>query len=163
MDLSRPTTSSWADPFGYVQLALVRRAEHEQLAHLASHDPLTGAVNRAEFGSQLAAALAGADPVAVLCDLDRSRRSTTSATPPATRCAEVADRLRSALGPEEVLARLGGDEFTVLVLGLETLAETAERLVAVIEPLFTVGESMVSLGLSIGIAVAEPGAPPTTC
>ena len=56
----------------YVQLALVRTAEHQRLRHLAGHDALTGVANRAEFRDRLAHALAiGEEDLAVaFCDLD---------------------------------------------------------------------------------------------
>src|SRR5213076_1422544 len=57
----------------YVQLALVRTAEHQRLRHLAGHDALTGVANRTEFRDRLAHALAiGEQDLAVaFCDLDR--------------------------------------------------------------------------------------------
>jgi diguanylate cyclase (GGDEF)-like protein/PAS domain S-box-containing protein len=142
----------------YVQLALVRRAEHQKLARLASHDTLTGAVNRAEFHRQLQAALLGGGPVAVLfCDLDRFKPVNDSyghATGDAVLVV-VADRFRASLGATDVLARLGGDEFTVLVDGDEAEARRrAEVLVAAIDEPIDVGETTVTLGLSVGIAVA---------
>jgi diguanylate cyclase (GGDEF)-like protein len=71
--------------------------------------------------------------------------------------AVVADRLRATLGPADVLARLGGDEFTVLVAGGGAHAQqTAKELVAAVEEPIAVGEATVTLGLSVGIAVAGP-------
>jgi diguanylate cyclase (GGDEF)-like protein/PAS domain S-box-containing protein len=152
----------------YVQLALVRHAEHEQLAHMATHDGLTGMANRRLFRTRLEEALAGSEPVAVLfLDLDRFKPVNDRhghATGDLV-LVEVADRLRQTLGGGGLLARLGGDEFTALVPGGAAVAEAvASRLITAVDQPIRLGppiDGHISIGLSVGIAVARPGADPS--
>lgn len=148
----------------YVQLALVRAAEHDRLRHLAGHDALTGVANRAEFRDRLAKALAiGERDVAVaFCDLDEFK-------PINDRyghhvgdevLVEVAARLRACLRTGDELARIGGDEFTVLLRNVPDEAaavHVADRLLAALKEPFDVQGAEASIGLSVGIALAEPG------
>ena len=152
----------------YVQLALVRHAEHEQLAHMATHDGLTGMANRRLFRTRLEEALEGSEPVAVLfLDLDRFKPVNDRhghATGDLV-LVEVADRLRQTLGGAGLLARLGGDEFTALVPGGAAVAEAiASRLITAVDQPIRLGPPVdgdISIGLSVGIAVGLPGADPS--
>jgi diguanylate cyclase (GGDEF)-like protein/PAS domain S-box-containing protein len=144
----------------YVQLVLVRHAEHEQLRHLASHDPLTGTANRARFRDRLTRALETGGPAVLLyCDMDRFKAVNDSLGHQAgdVVLVELVRRLRQALRPSDELARIGGDEFTVLLRGdLATAEEVAARLVAVASQPFDVHGTTVEVGLSVGIAEARP-------
>jgi len=148
----------------YVQLTLVRSAEHEQLAHLASHDPLTGTANRFQFRSNLERALETGGPAVLLfCDMDRFKAVNDGLGHGVGDevLVELVQRLRSVLRPGDHLARIGGDEFTVLLRTDEEGArQVAERLVEVTAVPFEVGESTIDVGLSVGIAVARPGDTP---
>ena len=108
----------------FVQLALVRTAEHERLQHLAAHDPLTGVANRGEFRDRLARALAigERDFAVAFCDLDRFKpvNDTYGHRVGDQVLVQVVDRMRSALRAGDELARAGGDEFTVLVRNVPT-------------------------------------------
>jgi diguanylate cyclase (GGDEF)-like protein len=70
----------------------------------------------------------------------------------------AAERMRSAVRPGDVVCRLGGDEFVVLVESVVSerdLVDLAERLIAVVsEPIQAHGER-VTIGASIGVAVAR--------
>src|SRR5690606_35360174 len=95
----------------YVELALVRHAEHAQLAHMATHDPLTGVATRAVFSRRLGDALDGSTPAVVLfCDLDgfKAVNDTHGHVAGDEVLAEVAQRFRTALRPGDLLARMGG-------------------------------------------------------
>jgi diguanylate cyclase (GGDEF)-like protein/PAS domain S-box-containing protein len=151
----------------YVQLALVRHAEHEQLAHMATHDGLTGVANRRLFRARLEEALTGSQPVAVLfLDLDRFKPVNDRfghATGDQV-LVEVTERLRRTLGSAGLLARLGGDEFTALVAGGAEAAEAlASRLITAVDEPIRLGPPVgdLSVGLSVGIAVGLPGADPS--
>ena len=148
----------------YAQLALVRTAEHQRLLHMAGHDDLTGVANRTQFRDRLARALAiGERDVAVaFCDLDQFKpvndRFGHSAGDGVL--VEVADRLRACLRTGDELARIGGDEFTVLLRNVPDPAKAlhvAERLLATVRQPFHVGDEVITLGLSVGIALAHPG------
>jgi predicted signal transduction protein with EAL and GGDEF domain len=66
--------------------------------------------------------------------------------------------LRAHALPQDIVARLGGDEFAVLrcapVLGAEELSGLAEDLIQAISVPIEVGEYQVTVGLSVGIALA---------
>ncbi len=147
----------------YVQLALVRNAEHQRLRHLAGHDALTGVANRTEFRSRLAGALAiGERDLAVaFCDLDgfKTVNDSFGHIRGDAVLVEVADRLRGALRVGDELARMGGDEFTVLLRNVTDASganHVVDRLLGALrEPLIVEGVEVV-LGLSIGVALASP-------
>ena len=150
---------------GYVQLALVRTAEHQRLLHLAGHDSLTGVANRASFRDRLASALAiGERNLGVaFCDLDRFKpvNDTHGHQAGDEVLVEVADRLRRTLRVGDELARIGGDEFTVLLRNVPdavTARHVADRLLAAVQDPFPVPGGEVTIGLSVGVALAHRGA-----
>lgn len=149
----------------YVQLALVRWAEHQMLAHMATHDGLTGVANRTLFRQRLGEALAaGAHDVAVaFCDLDRFKaiNDTCGHTVGDSVLAEVARRLSGALRPGDEVARIGGDEFTVLMRGItddDVAAEAAHAFVAAMDHPTPVGAAGLRVGVSVGVARPSDGA-----
>lgn len=145
----------------YVELALVRHAEHVQLAHMATHDALTGVATRAVFSRRLDDALAGPAPTVVLfCDLDgfKAVNDTHGHVVGDEVLTEVARRFRTALRPGDMLARMGGDEFTVLLRGDESSARAvAERMLRSLDEELDVADVAVRLGVSIGAAISSPG------
>ncbi len=138
-----------------------RKAAAARIAHMAAHDPLTGAGNRIAFRQTLDAALAAGDgnSVAMLClDLDRFKAVNDLYGHPFGDAAlvEAARRIQRCCGEKEFLARLGGDEFAIVQRGVEQPAaagQLAEQIIAAMEPAIIVGEHAVHLGASIGIAV----------
>ena len=150
----------------YVQLALVRTAEHQRLRHLAAHDSLTGVANRRQFRDRLAGALAvGERDLAVaFCDLDRFKpvNDTFGHSAGDAVLVEAAARLRSGLRAGDELARLGGDEFTVLlrnVADADAATHVAERLLATMrQPFVLPSGASVEVGLSVGVALWREGA-----
>lgn len=152
-----------ADPTvdGYVVTAHnIAALDHarQELAHAASHDQLTGLLNRAGFMERLSA------------DMLRSRHRLTVAfvdldgfKPINDRFGHatgdrllhiVAGRLAAAIRQEDYAARIGGDEF---VLAIHTVEPTFVDLVvqrlddAISEPIVLAQET-VTIGASIGTA-----------
>ena len=140
-----------------------RKEAAERIAHLAYHDALTGLPNRAVFSERLEAATAAAaesgDPLAVLCiDLDGFKAVNDLYGHPAGDALLVAaaQRLRSAVRGHELVARLGGDEFAVVQTG-EVQPDhgglLAERIAAAMTQPFAVGQHVVRISASIGVAL----------
>lgn len=147
----------------YVELALVRSAEHQRLRHLAGHDALTGVANRTQFRHRLAAALGmGERNIALaFCDLDGFKpvNDTWGHVAGDAVLVEVAERLREHVRAGDELARVGGDEFTVLLRSVPdaaAAAEVASRLLGAVGRPFSVGGSEVRLGMSVGVALSRP-------
>ncbi|HSX56564.1 MAG TPA: diguanylate cyclase, partial [Sphingomonas sp.] len=94
-----------------------------RIAHLAAHDPLTGAANRLSLNHLLADALTRSTeqaPVALLClDLDRFKAVNDIHGHPTgdALLVEVTRRIRECMTGNEALARLGGDEFAIVQPG----------------------------------------------
>ena len=135
----------------------------DQLAHQASHDPLTGLPNRALFQELGDKALARAsrlgDPVAVLfVDLDRFKpvNDERGHAVGDALLVQVGERLRSSLRRGDVVARFGGDEFVVLCerpTGAAEMGDLAHRLLATLSAPVTIGATTVAVGASIGVAL----------
>lgn len=70
---------------------------------------------------------------------------------------EVARRLVAIAGSRDVVGRLGGDEFTILQFGSPRLDEVdrmAERIPVALSRPIAIGNRMVTVGASVGVAVA---------
>lgn len=93
----------------------------QQLSHQATHDTLTGLVNRHEFERRLAHLLAAANPhvphALLYLDLDQFKvvNDTCGHVAGDELLRQIAALLRTKLRAEDTLARLGGDEFGVLL------------------------------------------------
>ena len=141
-----------------------------QISHLAKHDALTNLPNRAHFRERLERTLRDMTPtshIAVLCvDLDRFRSVNDTLGHPIgdALLTEVAERLCKCVKPTDTIARLGGDEFAIAQTGVEQPAGASELARAVVEamiPSFDVSSQHVTIGASIGIAIApEDGSDP---
>lgn len=137
-------------------------ARHEEIAHLAHHDPLTGLANRTALAGHLATTIERARAThasfAVFSiDLDHFKETNDvfgHAAGDDLLCT-IARRLQSA-APEAFIARMGGDEFT-LVLALDErpagAREVADRLFEAAAGEFEIRGQHISIGLSIGAAI----------
>jgi diguanylate cyclase (GGDEF)-like protein/PAS domain S-box-containing protein len=142
-----------------------RRRAEAQIAFMASHDALTGLANRFLFREKIVEAAGsygrdGASFTVLMLDLDHFKVVNDSVGHSAgdALLQEMAQRLRSLLRETDVLARLGGDEFAILQSGepkqRDGATGLATRIVDVVAQPFDLGESKMSVGVSIGIAVA---------
>ncbi len=147
------------------------RSQARQLSWQATHDPLTGLINRRKFGNLLEAAVASAQNESqqhILLYLDLDRFKTVNDT-----CGHIAgDELlrqvtalfKSRIRKTDILARLGGDEFAVLLyhcpeeIGLQ-IAEALLHSVGAFR--FAWQDKTFSIGVSIGL-VAIDGAESAT-
>jgi diguanylate cyclase (GGDEF)-like protein len=141
-------------------VALAARTRERELAHRATHDSLTGLVNRDGLGAALDTRLdeAGDARLALLfIDLDHFKDVNDSQGHEAgddllRRCAE---RLRGVAPRGATVARLGGDEFVLLLPGADVEAAEAVAVAALrslARPL-TIGDKECSMAASAGVAL----------
>lgn len=143
------------------------RNSQEALSHQAFHDPLTGLANRARFGELTSRALAESAPgrtVVMALDLDGFKAVNDNLGHAAgdRLLREVARRLVNATRGGDTVARLGGDEFAVMLPDVadDSLATiVANRILHSIEAPFSLGDRVVTVGVSIGIARSRPWDP----
>jgi len=143
------------------------RELNRRLSYHASHDILTGLVNRAEFENRLERALKSAkarETSYALCylDLDQFKIVNDSCGHQAgdALLGQLGALLKSKIRWRDTLARLGGDEFGVLLesCNLEQALETAETLrVAVGDFKFMWDDRSFRLGVSIGVVPITAG------
>ncbi|MEM7293941.1 MAG: diguanylate cyclase, partial [Pseudomonadota bacterium] len=132
-----------------------------QLSYQASHDPLTGLVNRREFEVRLKRAVSNAKRTNIahaLCfmDLDKFKlvNDTCGHQAGDALLRTLATTMRSSLRQRDTLARLGGDEFAVIIehCGLSEATKVAESLRKAIQSQpFSWDGRHFEIGVSIGL------------
>jgi len=137
------------------------RELNRRLSYHASHDVLTGLVNRREFETRLERALKSAkarETSYALCyiDLDQFKivNDTCGHSAGDALLGQVGALLKSKVRWRDTLARLGGDEFGVLLesCSLEEALRTAESLREAIRNFrYTWEDRTFRLGCSIGV------------
>ena len=148
-----------------------RQLRHE-LSWQASHDALTGLINRREFEFQVAAALASAkaehDTHALLyLDLDQFKivNDTCGHGAGDVLLQHLADLLQSHMRDSDVLARLGGDELGVLLLNCPTrqALSLADKLREAIKDYrFVWEQNTFEVGVSIGLVTIDENSKSTS-
>jgi len=141
------------------------RQLHRQLHYQATHDALTGMINRREFERRLERLLDSdreARPDAVLCflDLDQFKvvNDTCGHSAGDELLRQVAELLRSHLRQRDTLARLGGDEFGVLLehCPLSEAFRVANTIREAIQDFrFAWDDKSFSIGVSMGLVDLE--------
>lgn len=144
-------------------LRMVNRATAE-LETQATHDVLTGLVNRAELMRVLEtlaerAEPGGIGPTLFFLDLDRFKviNDTMGHGVGDEILVGVASRLRNAMRDRDVVARLGGDEFVILVVDFvdnEALQQLTRRIIDAFAAPIKAGDRIFEVTASIGIARA---------
>jgi diguanylate cyclase (GGDEF)-like protein len=145
-------------------------ADREELQarsqYLAYHDSLTGLGNRLLFKEQLEVALKDVSvthPLAVLfLDLDgfKAVNDTLGHSVGDLLLRSIAAKLRDLLPSTDRIARLGGDEFAILQISSPQPTSSialAEQIIEVVGQPHNIDGHDVTIGASVGIAVAHPG------
>ncbi len=140
-------------------VALRKGQLYLRVQHQATHDRLTGLGNRVMFETHADVVLGRGDPVALLLlDLDRFKEVNDTMGHHAgdELLVQVAHRLRSVMIGDGMLARLGGDEFVLLATGCDaTRAEQlGARVALALDAPFDIHDASVSVGASVGVALA---------
>ena len=130
------------------------------MSYQASHDALTGLVNRREFERRLEEALeatrGGARHVLCYLDLDRFKAVNDECGHVAgdSMLREVAALIKDAVRDSDTVGRLGGDEFGILLAGcpLEKARQIADDVVrAVNDHRFVWKDKIFNVGVSVGL------------
>jgi diguanylate cyclase (GGDEF)-like protein/PAS domain S-box-containing protein len=138
------------------------RRLHRALHYQASHDALTGLINRREFENRLTAAVenarqeAGGRHALLYVDLDQFKlvNDTCGHQAGDQLLRQITGVLQSRVRSGDTLARLGGDEFGILLQSctLEQALRIAENLRQAIRDFrFIWQDGMLEVGASIGI------------
>ncbi|MBW6435070.1 GGDEF domain-containing protein [Actinoplanes hulinensis] len=141
-------------------LSRARRAAETALHRLATSDSLTGLPNRAACVDRITRELAaGPDDLAVLfCDLDGFKPVNDRLGHAAgdALLIGVAEHLRARLRAEDLVGRFGGDEFVIVCRGPGAADAMVDRVRTLAARSFTVGGEQVRIGVSVGVADAQP-------
>jgi diguanylate cyclase (GGDEF)-like protein/PAS domain S-box-containing protein len=137
------------------------RGLHRQMSYQATHDALTGLVNRREFERRLeeaadAARRGEATHMLCYCDLDRFKIVNDSSGHLAgdSMLRDVAKLLREQLRDSDTVSRLGGDEFGMLLVGcpLDKARQIADDVCRVVAGYrFVWHDRVFNIGVSIGL------------
>jgi diguanylate cyclase (GGDEF)-like protein len=153
--------------FQISQLTTGKEVAERELTFAASHDPLTGLLNRSALATKLQGLVTGPNrnerPVAVMfCDMlgfkdvndcfghEAGDRALT----------EVSRRLKATFRGDDLVARFAGDEFVIALSAPSepgSVVSAAERVLDALEVPVRVGSGSVLLGMSIGIAFSSTG------
>lgn len=149
-------------------LSETRRLANE-IQHRASHDALTGLLNRQEFEYQLEKSIASAaihNVQHVLCYVDINQFKIINAQAGHSAgdhiLKEVAHVLHSKTRSIDYIGRLGGDEFAILLVNhtLENAKRTAQSLIDEFQNhSFSWESQSFELGLSVGIVPVTKESP----
>jgi len=122
--------------------------------HRATHDPLTGLLNRAALLACIEQRLVSTPRLAVMfCDIDRFKAVNDGFGHDAgdLLIGEVARRLENLTDGTMAVARLGGDEF-VVVLDADRAEIFSRAILGAMRSPCVVGDRMLRVSLSVGIA-----------
>jgi diguanylate cyclase len=143
------------------RLAAERERAEKALSHNATHDPLTDLPNRRSFIANLETRTEQGDRSLILfCDLNEFKAVNDRFGHAAgdELLVEVANRLRTCVRDTDMVSRFGGDEFLILLdNALPAQAEMiCRRIASALSDPFFVHGVRISVGASIGVAVAAP-------
>ena len=139
-----------------------------QLIYQATHDSLTGLINRREFEVRLEQALESAASSSLPCalcylDLDQFKvvNDTSGHVAGDELLRQLSHELEQNIRDADTLARLGGDEFGILLVDcdLARAEQVADKLRAVVQDFrFVWQQNIFEIGVSIGLVPIGSGA-----
>lgn len=132
-----------------------------EMSYQASHDALTGLVNRAEFERRLQGALEsargeGVGHVVAYLDLDRFKivNDTSGHIAGDNLLRELATLVKDKVRDSDTIARVGGDEFAMLLVGcpLDKARQIADDICRAVDDYrFAWRQHVFDIGVSIGL------------
>ncbi|OJF91035.1 putative bifunctional diguanylate cyclase/phosphodiesterase [Pararhizobium antarcticum] len=135
--------------------------------HRASHDALTGLLNRSGLLETMAAIrkMHGSGNASLrlhFIDLDgfKGVNDAWGHGVGDELIVAVAGRLRDALSADAMIARLGGDEFAVVTVetsDAQAARSIGQQIQAALERVFEIGGRTIGIGASIGVALSRAG------
>jgi two-component system, cell cycle response regulator len=139
----------------------------ESLRYMATHDSLTGLVNRAEIIDRLRSEIdrsnrEGSSVGVLIADIDHFKmvNDTFGHEEGDHVLVEIASRMRATLRSYDAVGRYGGEEFLIILPGCDEqkAAQQAERLrLAIAERPLILTEGSISVTVSIGAIAKECG------
>ncbi|HFD91772.1 MAG TPA: GGDEF domain-containing response regulator [Gammaproteobacteria bacterium] len=146
-----------------IRYAIEHKKEKDYLSRLACYDGLTGLTNRTLFRELLdktvfQAGRKGESFALMFLDLDHFKEinDTLGHDMGDRLLVLVARRLQGCVRGCDVIARLGGDEFTIIqdaIEGHEDVEAVAKKIIHVMKQPFVIGDHVLNVGTSLGIAV----------
>lgn len=140
-----------------------RRAAEDEISVLALTDPLTGLANRNQFDKKYneMTALGKREEnslILLAVDLDDFKpiNDVYGHAAGDLILKSVAKKLLLTFRETDLVARLGGDEFSVIMYGTDDIKgviKTVQRLIKAVHLPIPFGKDMLSVGLSVGIAL----------
>lgn len=154
-----------------LQTSLSTHFEISDLEGKASRDHLTGLGNRAYFNQMLGEIINNGNikrsSISLfMLDLDKFKpvNDTYGHTAGDEILIAASKRLKNLIRPGDFIARFGGDEFAIILPSFNSVGELeiiAKRIIEEIQQPFKLGESSVSIAISIGIALSPEHASTT--
>ena len=144
-----------------LSVAVTNITHSETLYQQAHFDPLTRLLNRRAFEDRLKESLARSrrDETGLLLFLDldgfKKVNDTEGHEAGDRMLVVVAERLRAAMRPEDIIARLGGDEFAIIAPGSSeesSITAVCERILSSLAGPIIVDRMEHTIGTSIGVA-----------
>ena len=141
-----------------------RKVAERRITMLAHHDPMTGLLNRTKFTEQLNSCVArlerhGTPFSLMFLDLDQFKSVNDNHGHLAGDrvLTQVARRIQDLVRENDLAARLGGDEFAIILpndCNVDHLGRLAMRLIEEIKLPIALDGDHVSIGVSVGVAMA---------
>lgn len=143
---------------------ITKRANLEkELQYQATHDSLTGLLNRVKLLERMRLAIKMSDEnklsfAVIFFDLDRFKliNDSLSHISGDNLLQIVSKRLQAIMRSEDTLARLGGDEFVIVFMNIsreEDIKKKIDQILSVFQEPFEIDDRKVTLSASIGVSV----------
>ncbi len=139
----------------------ILKVSEEKVAHLASHDSLTGLLNRRSLNDELNKSIENDKdcPIAVIfIDLDNFKmiNDTLGHSFGDQLIVKVADLLKNISPPYKQVARISGDEFILIIYDIESekqVEDIAKEIVALFDTSIDINSKLLNVTASIGVAL----------